>query len=65
MTMALPGAAPRDSVAAGWPDGLEAGLIGMMRVTVADTIAVRLCNLSGTPLNPAVATFRATLVRNY
>jgi hypothetical protein len=65
LTFALPGAAAGDGVAAGWPSGLEAGLIGMMRVSAADTVAVRLCNLSGAALNPTSATFRATLVRNF
>ena len=64
-TFALAGAFPGDQVAPGWPSGLEAGLMGLMRVTAADTVAVRLCNFSGAPLNPAGATFHARLVRNF
>jgi hypothetical protein len=64
-TFSLPGAAPGDEIAPGWPNGLEAGLIGMMRVPLADTIAVRLCNLSGSALNPANATFRARAVKYF
>jgi hypothetical protein len=65
LTFALPGAAPGDGVAAGWPSGLEAGLIGMMRVSAANTVAVRLCNFSGAALDPASATFKATIVRSF
>jgi hypothetical protein len=65
LTFALPGAATGDGIAAGWPSGLEAGLVGMMRVSAADTVAVRLCNLSGAALNPTAATFRATIVRSF
>ncbi len=64
-TVTLPGASAGDSVAAGWPAGLESGLIGMMRVSAANTVALRLCNLSGTIVNPAAATFRATVVRSF
>jgi hypothetical protein len=65
LTLALPGAAIGDAVAAGWPGGLEAGLIGTMRVNAANSIAVRVCNFSGAALNPTSATFRATVVRNF
>jgi len=64
-TFALPGAGPGDSVAPGWPAAMEAGLIGTMRVSAAGTVAVRGCNLSGTTLDPAAATYRATVVRNF
>jgi hypothetical protein len=64
-TMTLPGAANGDSVAPGWPAALEAGLIGMMRISAASTVAVRVCNLSGTAVDPAAATFRATVVRSF
>jgi hypothetical protein len=61
----LAGAAAGDAVAPGWPAGLEPGLVGTMRVSAANTIAVRLCNFSGVPLRPAAATFRATVVRGF
>ena len=64
-TLALPGASAGDSVAPGWPAGLESGLIGLMRVSASNTVAVRVCNLSGTTVNPAAATFRATVVRSF
>ena len=64
-TIALPGALAGDSVAAGWPGALEAGLVGMMRVSAADLVSARLCNLSGATLDPAAGTFRATVVRSF
>lgn len=59
----LAGALPGDGIAPRWPSTLEAGLIGIIRVSAADTVAVRLCNFSGAPLNPANQTFGVTIVR--
>ncbi len=64
-TFALPGAMVGDSVAPGWPNALEAGLIGTMRVSAANTIAVRLCNLSGASVTPVSTLYRATIVRSF
>jgi hypothetical protein len=65
MTFSLPGAAIGNSVAPGLPSGLEAGLIANMRVSAANTVAVRLCNLSGGTLSPASAAYTATIVRSF
>jgi hypothetical protein len=65
LTLTLPGAAIGDAVAGGWPNSLPAGLIGMMRVSAANTIAVRLCNFSGAATTPPSAIFRATIVRSF
>ncbi len=65
LTFGLPGAAAGDSVAPGWPAAMETGLIGTMRVSAAGTVAVRVCNLSGTTTDPAAATYRATVVRSF
>jgi len=65
LTFTLPGAATGDSVAYGWPGNLPAGLLGMMRVSAANTIAVRLCNFSGSATTPPSAIFRATIVRSF
>ena len=51
--------------AAGWPAGLSSGLFGVMLVSSPNTVSVRLCNLSGSSMQPASATYRATIVRNY
>jgi hypothetical protein len=64
-TLSLPGASAGDSVAPGWPASLGSGLIGMMRISGSNTVAVRVCNLSGTTVDPAAATFRATVVRSF
>ena len=64
-TLSLPGASAGDSVAPGWPAALESGLIGMMRISGSNIVAVRVCNLSGTTVDPAAATFRATVVRSF
>ena len=65
LTFGLPGAAAGDSIAAGWPGGMEAGLIGTMRVSAAGIVAVRVCNLSASTLDAAAAIYRATVVRNF
>jgi hypothetical protein len=64
-TFALPGAAVQDALAAGWPAGFEPGLFGFMRISAASTVAVRICNLSGSPVDPGSGTFRATVVRSF
>jgi hypothetical protein len=64
-TISLPGAIAGDSVAAGWPAAMESGLMGTMRISASNTVAVRVCNISGTAVDPAVATFRATVVRSF
>jgi hypothetical protein len=65
LSFTLPGAAVNDAVTAGWPAALEAGLVGTMRVSAANTIAVRVCNLAGSAVDPASATFRAAIVRSF
>jgi hypothetical protein len=64
-TFPLAGASPGDSVAPGWPAGMEMGLLGTMRISASNVVAVRVCNLSGTTVDPAAATFRATIVRSF
>ncbi len=64
-TVSMPGASAGDSVATGWPANFESGLIGMMRISASNTVSVRVCNLSGTTVDPAAATFRATVVRSF
>lgn len=65
VTLTVPGAAVGDAVAAGWPSVLAAGLVGTMRVSAADVVSVRLCNLSAAAIDPAPATYRATIVRSF
>jgi hypothetical protein len=65
LTFALTGANPGDSIAPGWPSTIEAGLAGSMFVSASNTVAVRLCNLSGSSLTPAAQTFRASVIRSF
>ena len=65
LTFALPGANVGDGVVPGWPGGLEAGLSGLMRVSAPGIVAVRLCAGSPAAIDPASATFTATIVRGY
>ena len=65
LTFTLTGALTSDGLAVGWPSTLEAGLVGMMRVSAANTIEVKLCNWSGATVDPASQNFRATLVRGF
>lgn len=65
LTLTVNGANTGDAVAPGWPAGLPPGLFGIMLVSSANTVTVRLCNLSGLSVQPASATYRATIVRNY
>ena len=62
LTFPLTGANPGDTIAPGWPGTLEPGLTGTMIATSANTVAVRLCNLSGATLDPATQTFKATVI---
>jgi hypothetical protein len=64
-TFPLAGAAVGNAVAPALPGGLEVGLIANMRVSSANTIAVRLCNLSGATVSPASATYSGTVVRSF
>ncbi len=63
LTFTLTGAVVGDRLVPGWPSGLDTGLVGSMIVTSADTVTVRLANLSGAAINPAALTFSAQIVR--
>ena len=62
LTFTMAGASPGDTVAPGWPSGLESGLVGTMRVSAPGQIAVRLCAM-GRDIDPASAIFSATIIR--
>ncbi len=65
LTFSLPGANAGDAVAPGWPAGIEAGLSGAMRISASGVVSVRLCADSTGAVNPAAATFTATVVRGF
>ncbi len=64
-TIPLTGAVAGDAIAPGWPGSWQAGLSGSMRVSAANTIAVRVCNASPGAIDPVSATYRATIVRAF
>jgi len=57
------GAAADNPVAASWPVALEAGLAGIMHVTAADTVTVRLCNVTAGAIDPASQTFAGRVIK--
>ena len=63
-SITVAGANPGDAVAPGWP-ALPTGVLGTMLVSGANTITVRLCNMSASSVTPASASYKATIVRNY
>ncbi|MDQ6678893.1 MAG: hypothetical protein M3Z09_16540 [Acidobacteriota bacterium] len=63
LTVAAVGAVPGDAVATGWPAALPGSILGMMRVSAVDTVAVRLCNLSATSAAAPPASYRAMVVK--
>ncbi len=63
LTVAVPGAVVGDSVAPGWPSALPGSVLGNMRVSAANTVSVRLCNLASAAATVASASYRATIVR--
>jgi hypothetical protein len=63
LTIGLTGANPGDSVAPGWPPSMPQGVLGMMRVSAAGVVAVRICNFSGSAVTPQADNFTATVVR--
>jgi len=64
-SLTVTGANTGDAVAPAWPSNLPAGVLGIMFVSSANTVNVRLCNLSGAAVTPPGSAFRATIVRNY
>lgn len=61
MTVTVTGAVAGQEVVPAWPATLEAGLFGIMFVSAADTVTVRLLNLSGAGVTPAAQTFGARI----
>lgn len=65
LTLSVTGANPGDAVAPGWPVTLPAGVVGVMLVSNANVVSVRLCNLTDSLIQPPSGTYRATIIRNY
>ena len=65
LSIAAPGVAPGETVAAGMPPTLPAGIAAMM-YGGADVVVVRLCNLTGANVDiPADTSFSARVVRGF
>jgi hypothetical protein len=63
LTIGVTGAAAGDSVQLGRPAALAAGLIVTGRVSAAGTVTVRASNITAGAIDPASATYRATITR--
>lgn len=63
LTITVTGAAVGESVALAPPAALEAGLQVTGYVSAANTVKVRLSNVTGSAIDPASATWRATVLR--
>jgi hypothetical protein len=63
LTFPFPGAYTGDAVAAGWPQDLAAGLMGMIYINRKDEATVRLC--AHVAADPPNANYRATIVRTF
>ena len=63
LTITATGAAANNPVAPAWPASLEAGLTGAIRVSSANTITVRLCNVTVLAVDPASQTFGGRVIQ--
>lgn len=58
-TLTVTGAAPTSSVSVGAPAAIEAGLVWSAYVSATNTVTVRVHNMTGGNITPAVATWHA------
>lgn len=63
LTVTVTGATLGDSVLLGPSSGLEGGLCATGYVSASNTVTVRLCNFTSGAINPASATWRATVMK--
>lgn len=64
-TWDLLGAAVRDALSPRWPEGLPAGATGLMLVTAAGQVGVRLCNHTADVIEVPVLTFGASVIKGF
>lgn len=62
LTITVTGAAINQAVVLGPDDALSVGLIANGYVSAADTVTVRLCNITTADINPSAHTWRATVL---
>ncbi|WP_205010657.1 hypothetical protein [Nitrosomonas oligotropha] len=63
LTITVAGAAVNDSVSLGLPAAPTAGIMFRGFVSAANTVTVRATNITGSPVDPASATYRATVIK--
>lgn len=63
LTITVAGAAVGDSVSLGLPAAPTAGIVFNAFVSAANTVTVRATNITAAPVNPASATYRATVIK--
>lgn len=63
LTITVTGAATGDAVALAPPATLEAGVVGFGRVSSANTVTVRLANVTSGAVDPAAATWGVTVLK--
>lgn len=57
------GAATGNAVMVGAPAAIEAGLVVTAYVSAADTVKVRVANVTGSPINPASGSFTVVVLK--
>ncbi|MBP9100482.1 MAG: hypothetical protein KBF68_03705 [Nitrosomonas sp.] len=63
LTITVAGAAVGDSVSLGLPAAPTAGIVFNAFVSAANTVTVRATNITAAPVDPASATYRATVIK--
>jgi len=64
LTITVTGAAVGDAVILGLPAAPAAGIVFFAFVSAADTVKVRAMNITGLSVDPASATYRATVIKS-
>lgn len=64
LTIPVTGAVVGDAVHLGLPAAPTAGIIYQGFVSAANTVTVRATNITGSPINPALQTFRAMVIKS-
>lgn len=63
LTVTISGASAGDIVALGAPSGIEAGLIWSAYVSALNTVTIRIHNSTGSPVDPASASWKVSVVK--
>ena len=63
LSVTVTGASVNSAVAPAWPATLESGLMGVMYVSAADNLRVRLCNVTSASIDPSNQTFGGRVIK--